>query len=626
MAFIKRMRRGRAAAADAPFFEEASPPLPRSRPVFTPAEEAQSLARWQRAHRRLAAPAAPTGSELTTLGGLAAALLGLGAIERSMQSGEASSPASGPQAAGLETAALSASAALVHEPPDRIWWLLPNHRPEPLPDSRADVLALTPGPLPTGSGGLPLAAMEPPAQSTATVQATQIGVSAAGAEPVRVSDSPAIDLAARTVPGVATSEVEVAQAPREARTEARVEARTPSPADAQPTPSEPGASAAAGPAAEPVAPAAMQAPRAIPAHIEAVAPPPATFDLAHTDAGQPEAATPEPAIQLAEAAPPEVETFWSATDETAAAAADPDVPEPVRLADAVRPSDVPPRGVGESTSPAEPADATPPSRDPAAEDGWSDHSPRIAEAVPTGPDATKDEAKPGGKANGHDTDADVTTPVHVAEVVTPPQVFAAPPVTMPAEALGAGDPPGAIAEAPGPAGQADPPAGGTVPSLPAQGAKAVPPAADPPAILIPDDPAFPSLPPPPALAEAPPAEASGDPRDSVVPPHTAQLAKTLPPAAILRKGDDLPPPFSVPAPVAEALPPGDDPSAIQTPGADALLAFPALGPRAVPDEAALLAWQHGRAAEGIGVDLPVTPPELPFQVALAPLPDQDAIL
>jgi hypothetical protein len=83
MAFTKRagMRRDQAAGADAPFFE-VPPPAPVPKPVFSAREEAESLARYQHARHRAAAPDAPTMRELTSLGILAAALVGLSTAER----------------------------------------------------------------------------------------------------------------------------------------------------------------------------------------------------------------------------------------------------------------------------------------------------------------------------------------------------------------------------------------------------------------------------------------------------------------------------------------------------------------------------------------------------------------
>ena len=76
MTFIRGMRSRDTGGEDAPFFENGPPP------AFTAHEEAESLRRWQSEKRRQDKPDAPTARELTMLGGLAAALLGLQMAER----------------------------------------------------------------------------------------------------------------------------------------------------------------------------------------------------------------------------------------------------------------------------------------------------------------------------------------------------------------------------------------------------------------------------------------------------------------------------------------------------------------------------------------------------------------
>ncbi len=83
MAFIGRIKvRLHPQTLDAPFFEPGKPPPPPPEPKLSAREEAESLARWERAKRRQLRPDAPTARELGTLGIFAAALLGLNAAER----------------------------------------------------------------------------------------------------------------------------------------------------------------------------------------------------------------------------------------------------------------------------------------------------------------------------------------------------------------------------------------------------------------------------------------------------------------------------------------------------------------------------------------------------------------
>jgi hypothetical protein len=233
-------------------------------------------------------------------------------------------------------------------------------------------------------------------------------------------------------------------------------------------------------------------------------------------------------------------------------------------------------------------------------------------------DALGPAARPDKQANGDDTDGDLTTPVHVAGDAAP-GIVGAVPNAPPADARHAVDTPGVATAAPSPAA-----ADIALPRLPPQLADAFPPIADLAAILAPGDAASPV---PTAMAEAPlPASPApfGGPVDSEAPSLPGQAARVLPPTvnpqAILARGDATPHP--TPAAQAETV----DPAAIPTPGDDPLLAFPAPEPSAVPEETTLLAWQGDSVADVIGLNVSTTGPELPIQVALAPLLPQDAIL